>query len=449
MSFRSLCVSIACIGVSAFPIPASAYPVLTFSVASHVEPPAGNAQAPTGNAQAATDESFPLIVTLGRQFLAVEAKGSRTIYDFENYRIYSVDLQAKSFEDDSLYSNIGFRVLEFYNRIGIGTMLRSADLKGPSTDIALVEHLFSLTDPKSSTVIDARKVSGATEYRWQQHLLMTVSDRDKPIPAGYQAEYWRFLRYYAGGHPRIFASLSAIKGVPEKIALVLSHFSTETRSLTLRNIAALPDAPYSLDGFTRTQPDREPYRTLKLIAADAPQELQARVGSALQDRDSAFAQGRYFDAFLASQEMALSTGDMDGDWLRSNREKLNGDALVARVAAALRKHDASQAPVLADELASVRALAASHAEVLEIFEGNTRLEARQSGGVALLLSAVRADPYLAGGWHDLGDYYYRSFHMQEAWACLDAARRIAPRHPLLQPVNDLERTLRAKNPEFF
>jgi hypothetical protein len=39
--------------------------------------------------------------------------------------------------------------------------------------------------------------------------------------------------------------------------------------------------------------------------------------------------------------------------------------------------------------------------------------------------------------------------MAEAWACLDAARRIAPNHPMLKPADDMERALRAKNPEYF
>jgi hypothetical protein len=449
MPIRSIYILIVCCAVSGFPLPLWAHPVLTFSVASHVEPAPGHADKPT-------DETFPLVVTLGHRFFSTEAKDVRTIYDFERYRILRVNLRAKTFEDDSLYSDVGFRVLEFYNRMQLGNALRSANIKSPVSpealqhfDVALVENLFSLADDKSRTVVDARKVKGATEYHWQQYTLMTVGDRTKPIPTEYQTEYWRFFRYYAGGHPRILESLASAKGVPERSIIVLSNFKAETRTLTLQSIATPPDAPYSLDGFTLAQPDREPYSTLKLIGADAPHELQLRVETALKDRDSAFAQGKYLDAFLANQEAALSTGESTIDWLRSARDKLNADPEVMRVAAALGKHDAGQAPRLADELASVRALAPAHVEVLEIFEGNTRLEFGEAQGLGLLLSAARADPYLTGVWRDLGDHYYRSFHMAEAWACLDAARRIAPNHPMLKPADDMERALRAKNPEYF
>jgi hypothetical protein len=305
---------LACLGFAAFAAPLCAHPVLTFTVASRVEPPPGQSQKPS-------EETFPLIVTLGHRFLSIEAKGTRTIYDFEHYRIRRLNLGARTFEDDSLYADVGFRVLEFYNRMQLGSAMRSANIDGSSAavqhfDVALVENLFSLTDEKSHTAIDTHKEKGAMQYLWQQHTLMTVSDRATPLPPA--------------------------------------------------------------------------------------------------------------------------------------RDKLSGDAQVMRVVAALGKHDASQAPRIADEFASLRALSPSHIDVLDIFEGNTRLEMRQGPqGTELLLAAARADPYLTGAWHDLGDYYYRSFKMPEAWACLDAARRIAPADPMLRPANNLEQALRTKNPEFF
>jgi hypothetical protein len=432
--------------VSAAPL--CAHPVLTFSVTSRVEPPPGQSQQPS-------QETFPLVVTLGHQFLSIEAKGTRTIYDFEHYRIRRLNLEARTFEDDSLYVDVGFRVLEFYNRMQLGRAMRSANIDGSSAavkhfDVAQVENLFSLTDEKSHTAIDARKDKGATQFLWQEHPLMTVSDRVIPLPPAYQAEYWRFFRYYAGGHPRILDTLASMQGVPQETTVVLSNFKTETRTLTLQGIATAPDAPYSLDGFTLVQPDREPYLTLKLVAGDAPHELRLRVDSALKDRDAAFARGKYLDAFLAEQEQALSTGDSNPEWLRSVRDTLGADPQVMRVLAALGKHEAAQAPRIADELASLRALSPSHVDVLDIFEGNTRLEMHQGPqGTELLLAAVRADPYLTGAWHDLADYYYRSFRMPEAWACLDVARRIAPDAPMLRPANDLEQALRTRNPEFF
>jgi hypothetical protein len=422
-----------------------AHVVLTFQVSSHTEP------APS-QPQKATDETFPLLVTLGHQFLSTEAKGTRTIYDFERNRIRRLDLQNRTFVDDSLYTDIAFRVLEFHNRMVLGKALRAANVKGASFDnVALVENLFSLLDDDSNSLIDPVRIGAGTEYRSEKQTLLSVSDRVLDLPADYRSEYWRFFRYYAGGHPKILASLLPLKGVPEKTTIVLSNMKIETRTMTLQKLAMTADTPYSLEGFTLTMPDREPYTTLKLLSADAPHELQARVAAALQDRDSAYAKGKYLDAYLASIEIYLSTGQMDTEWLRAASTQINADAQVLKVGRALGKHEPSESPRIADDLAAVRSLAPAHVDVVDIFEGNTRLGISDQGkqGEELLLTALRADPYITGAWHDLADRYYRTFRMQEAWSCMDAARRIAPNHPMLKSIDGLEQALRSRNPGYF
>jgi hypothetical protein len=428
------------VGLSA---PLTAHPVLTFVVTSHIEASKGPPQPPT-------DETFPLIVTLGHQYLAIEAKDVRTIYDFDRNRIFELDLKKKTYRDDSLYTNIGFRVLEFYNRIHLGNAIRAAKIETPIMQPALVEHLFSLTEDNSQTVIDSTKQNGETAFLWQQHTLMTVSGKTEKLPAGYQTEYWRFMRYYAAGHPKIYASLSSVNGAPKKITLVRTDQKTETRSMTLTGVTTPADTGYALEGFTLSEPDREPYTTLKLVAADAAAQVKTRADVALSDRDSAMSQGRYFDALLANYEVYFSNGSQDLAWLRSSGDKLKTDPGVVKLAGALSQHEAAQLPAAADELSSLGTAASARRQIIEVFEGNVRLEMRQvSQGESLLLGAAKKDPYLTSVWHDLADFYYRSFRMPEAWACMDAARRIAPNHPMLKPLNELERTLRVKNPEFF
>jgi tetratricopeptide (TPR) repeat protein len=179
-------------------------------------------------------------------------------------------------------------------------------------------------------------------------------------------------------------------------------------------------------------------------------QVNARAAEALSDRDSALSQGRYLDALLANYEVFFSIGSRDEAWLRSSGDKLKTDPRVIKLAAALAKHEPAQLPAAADELASLRAETNVRPEIIGLFEGNVRLEMRQiNQGEQLLLAAAKKDPYLTSVWHDLADYYYRSFRTPEAWSCMDAARRIAPDHPMLKPLNELEHTLRTKNPEFF
>jgi hypothetical protein len=442
-SLRRLCVWIIGAALPGLMAPLSAHPVLNFVVASHVEVSKGPPQPPT-------DETFPLIVTLGHHFLTIEAKDVRTIYDFDRNRIFELDLRKKTYQDDSLYYNIGFRVLEFYNRMHLGNAIRAAHIETPIMQPAFVEHIFSLADDNSQTVIDNTKQNGETAFLWQQHALMTVSRKTERLPAGYQAEYWRFMRYYAAGHPKIYASLNSVNGAPKKITIVRTDQKTETRIMTLAGIATPADTGYSLEGFALSAPDREPYTTLKLVAADAAAQVKTRAAAALSDRDSAMSQGRYLDAFLANYEAYFSAGSQDLAWLISSGDRLKTDPRVVKIMGALAKHEAAQLPAAADDLSSLHTVVSARSEIIDLFEGNIRLEMHQAGrGEQLLLAAVKQDPYLTSVWHDLADYYYRSFRMPEAWSCMDAARRIAPDHPMLKPLYELERTLRSKNSEFF
>jgi len=153
---------------------------------------------------------------------------------------------------------------------------------------------------------------------------------------------------------------------------------------------------------------------------------------------------------LANDEAMLSLGDADRQWLVGAREHLVNDGPTRKLIGALSARDAAAAKQAAEDLHSLRDLNPRYTDVIDIFEGNTLLTLKQGDdGAKLLLSALAANPYLTGAWHDLGDYYYRAFRMQEAWACLDAARRIQPQNPMLQPVYKLEEALRQRNPDFF
>ncbi len=426
------------------PAAAGAYPVLSFTVASHFELLKGRHEEPN-------NQTFDLRVVLGHQYLAIEAKGVRTIYDFERNRILHLNLQKKSYEDYSLYSDIGFRVLEFYNRLMLGKVLESVKTRPAAMDTALIEQQFSLVEDNSQTAIGRKKIGGNTQFLWQNQLLLTVSDAMHPLPAEYRREFWRFIRYYAGGHPQALSALSALEGVPDKMSFVLADLKTETRTLTLQGIATPVDVPYSLDGFRLVMPDREPYRTLATVAVDdAPARLNVRVAAALADRDIAYSQGRYLDAMLAQEEATLSTGDSYLHWLQQARDRLRSDAPTQRLIKALGARDASAAQQAAEDFHALREAKPQYVDVLDIFEGNALLTLKQGEqGERQLLAALSTDPYIAGAWHDLGDYYYRSFRMQDAWGCMDVARRIAPQNPVLRPIDDLEQTLRAKNPDFF
>jgi hypothetical protein len=384
----------------------------------------------------------------------MEAKGSSTVYDFEHARVFQLDQKTKTIQDNSLYADVGFRVLEFFNRVNLGTMMHSAKIDTQLFDLAAIEHLFSLSADKSDTVVDSVETNGTKVYRAKQTVLMTVSDRTQSLPAASQGDYWRFMRYYVGGHPAIYASLAPVKGVPIQVVVELHNLGVETRTLKLESIRTGPDTAYSLDGYQRASPNTEPFVALRLVDANAPEALALRVTRARQDRDDAFARGDYVGAMLAYDDMLLSNGTGEPEWLKMAYNQLTADPATQRLNGAAASgartvRDSVAQKKALEEFATLRTLNPTYVDVLDVFEANVRIALREEHGQDLLFDALHVNPYLIGAWHDLGDSYYRAFRMPDAWTCWDVARRISPSAPMMREVDQLEQLLRAKNPQFF
>jgi tetratricopeptide (TPR) repeat protein len=444
---RVLIVSVA-FALSAMPL--VAHPVLTFTVTSHKEPAAGMKAA--GQVAQPSDKTFPLIVTLGHQYLITEAEGTRTIYDFERLRVLRVTLASASYTDDSLYSDIGFRALEFQNRIMLGSALQAGNASVNPMELALVEQLFSLSNPKVNTFIEQRHADGVSEFFWTTQKLMAVSNKTQELPPGYQAEYWRFLRYYAGGHPKVYAALKSLNGVPEKISFVLTNMGSETREITLKAIGSTADTPYSLEGLARARPDEEPYSTLGVLGPDAAAKLAERMEATIKARDAAIAQGPVLEAVLSNMAMLIMSGDGASltAWIAQHRDALQSDGSARSLSANLEPRDQAGAQKALQVLSELSKQSGSAAYMLDVFQGNTLLSLRDGkAGSDHLLAALKLNPYLLGAWKDLGGYYYQSFRTDKAWACWDAARRINPQHSMLLRITEIERQLHATFPEFF
>ncbi len=430
-------------------LPLAAHPVLELTVTSRKQPAVAMMSA--GKPVQPSDETFPLIVTLGHQYLITEGKGTRTIYDFEQLRILRVALASATYTDDSLYSDIGFRAMEFQNRLMLGSALQAGKVAVNPMEPALTEQLFSLSNPKGNTLIEQRRAGVNREFFLGPHTLVTVSEKTQELPPAYQAEYWRFLRYYAGGHPQVYAALKSLNGVPQKVAFVLTNMGTETREITLKAIGGGADAPYSLEGLTRAAPNGEPYNTLALLGPDAAAKLAERTEATIKARDAAIAQGPVIDAELSNMALLIMSGDGASltPWLAQHRDAILKDAAARSLSANLQPRDEAGVQSALQALAELKKQSGSAAYMLDVFAGNILLPRDGKAGSEHLLAALRANPYLLGAWKDLGGYYYQTYQMDKAWACWDAARRVNSQHSMLLRITEIEKQLRTAFPEFF
>ena len=109
----------------------------------------------------------------------------------------------RRYTDESLFSVLGFRVMEFHNRVGLAGMLAGANLKEAPLPIALSEHLFSLDDPQTRAKIDRTVEAGMVTLSWERKPLLAFSEKVVAVDPDDRARFVQFVRYVHGGHPEV------------------------------------------------------------------------------------------------------------------------------------------------------------------------------------------------------------------------------------------------------
>ncbi len=441
VSFTALAVLVGAL----FAAPGSAHPVLSFDEESVVRPAPGSSVKPG-------KRTTPLTITLAHRYLSVDSSAGRDILNFKIRRVYHLDLKKKIYEESSLFALVGSAVLEAQHRAALSRALDAAAITPDSQLPPLVAQLFSVSVAGADVPLDTSKGDGSTLYQWKGHELLSISDAMKPLPPPYQAEYWRWVRLYYGGHPKIYGDLKDRTGVAESLRIVRSDAGADTSvTLRLKRVADTGSDSYSLEGFMPATTKDEPYRTLRELSERASAALSDQSTALLQERDAAAAAGKPFDAELAYLVQSVSTGDADSAWAHTMSDALRANADAARLAGALAAQGDEQLKVALAALAGLRSRTTSgRGYILDVFAANHQLKLKNAPEAErLFLAALAANPLLTGAWFDLGKLYYRSFRTREAWACWDAARALNPDHPFRKDVDSLERRLMAEVPQFF
>ena len=422
----------------------SAHPVLSFDETLDL-------QAPKGANFQSSKRDIPISVTLGHRYLIVDSPGSREIIDFETHHRYQLDLAAKTYNESSVFAQLGFAVMESQNRILMNRMLSAAKLSEDMRSPPMVEQLFSVAVPGGDADIDTAKADGGTVYRWQGHDLLSISDASQPLSGDYQREYWRWLRINFGGHPKIYTDLEGRSGVPKLLRIVRPDAGVTTVTLRLKSVANSSTPTYTLEGFSRITPNAEPYLTLRHLDGDASAALAAQISATRRDMESSIAAGKGFDAFLAFMALTNSATDAASMLPPQATELFRSDSNAKTVAAVMQVHTKEQAESAVKTLTGLRVqTTANYAYILDVFAANHELDLhRTQDAERHFLAALAKNPYLTGAWFDLGNVYYATFRTAEAWACWDTARALNPKHTLRKRVDALEQQLLTEWPQLF
>jgi len=416
-----------------------------------------------------------MIVESAPDFLYVEEAGRGTIYDYRIRRIVELDSARHVFNNDSLYAIVDFAVLETANRRFQRDTL--AATKAPDQAVMLdpfwVQSELHVIDPADPAALLDRTTSagGAAYFSSHDKPAASFSLSGQALSADERIGFARFLRMRAAIHPKIADALVASGKLPQRLSFVMPPMMKKPDvTWTLKSVERTR-VPYPL--LTAYSPELLPVgskdpailalqallptmlaATRNAKGARSIADYRAAINGALQKRQP-------FQAVLLGLELTLQYGKQAGDCPpRAPAGCHSLKEIFAAAASDPRAQDLKRAlaaaPAQAGEAATLLQTMkrddVSDSYVVDAFLANNLSGAGKLGeAFPLLLGAIKANPYVAGYYKDLGDLFRKAFQPDLAWLCYDLGRALpgGAGAPVISNVGDYETKLAAQHPEFF
>lgn len=289
-------------------------------------------------------------------------------------------------------------------------------------------------------------------YSHAGEVLVAHSTRGTDATPEHVRAFVQFVRYRFGGHPLVLDRLASQKRIPETLrlrALMPTNLDDGAVSIRVTETREVAHAPPLHHGAPAIFAEPEEPIDAILLEQDSRSFRDDRPppDARLADATAVAREGRVFEALLAFIALSLEHPVSMPPAL-ADAVKASPDPHTAMVAGA-QPRNADEARAHADALAALRAKVDAHAEALLAMEAAIRASLDEvERAKELYVEALKLNPRLLGAYKDLGDCYLREYEMDRAWRCWDAARRLAPSHPMLRDVDGLEQRLVAEHPEY-
>ena len=425
--------------------------------------PATAATTATGKVEPRTERhAGELVVALGGDYFLVEKDGAGTLYDFKGKRILTQAAGKHEWTEISLFSDLGFRVMEYQNRVMLGRVLSAGGIKDPSVarmgDPFELETLFCLRFPneRGKPVVGLKKETlenGAWSFRKDGKEVVLFKPSASAVPERFRAVFERWLVYACRVHPDIRREIVASGHVPQTL---LTHWKNtgegDTSSLELKSVGESEGTVVMPAAEAATLSTAEgPLRELVDLSRDPKRRAEGPTTDSLKRfADEAMASGRVLDGFLALLEITFQNGgDIAADF-RRYRERISQDEGCKRFFEGMAQSDKASCEHAVQVLRAIdrKQLKKDYIVDIHLADALSTL-GRGAEAETVFLSVLHRNPLLVGVWNDLGQQYYRGYEMGKAWLCWDTARAICPGHPMLKSITEMEGRFVADFPDFF
>ncbi len=419
-------------------------------------------------------ETHSYTMTLGLSsdgFSLVEEQNPESVvYVFRARRIYTLHHDSKTYEDDSLFADLAFRVHELTQRLALGAGLRDpnhpeAPGAPPSKEQGVRSHrflerfssetLFSLRLPigpqeAARSAIEAKQNGSTWEFAHDGDVVAQLIPAAQTFPTAYRRSLMHFLAYTCQIHPEIRNRIVALGALPGTLSFKsVEALSERTTTYKLNTTNVSQDVWKGIPpGYSRQVDRLRPLdRILQRLDARRAAMPPATRETLNAFVDEALARGSILDASLAWLEHHARTGDC-ADEVQTRIKNTRGEQPQLLDPARTATQEGTERAL--KELDAIDRSGLKKGYMLDALGGTfLSMLGRLPEADERFGKALEANPFLVNVYVQLGDNFYRSFEMVPAWRCYDAARVIDPRSPHLDAVRILEARFEQDFPENF
>jgi tetratricopeptide (TPR) repeat protein len=403
----------------------------------------------TSGGQGGSGTETPFVVTTRADGVEFKDGGVRTVLLYPTRR--HLTIEAGAYRDHSRHAVVAFREMELENRRSMREVLAKSGLRNlPSNlDPVRVEHELGVTTPDERRKFKRRQAGNWVRYALgNEEFLAHTVDTETVAPA-LQRAYLVAIRERLGGHPQLLEAVASLAGVPRELRIFhITHGGPSVTTLKFVGTAvATPDS----ESGAGAQPEKDEFPFADLLrqaSAATPAQAEARATTLESRALAAIRDGAALTAMLAIIEHGLTVGPLPiatDEHLAALEQHPDVQALRQAL-----KPEGVLPKDARETLERLREAAGPQGYLLDLFQANLyRNEGNASQAEAHFRRALESAPLLTGAWKDLGEYLYFQFETGYAWRCWDAARAIAPAHPMLQPLTEYEAKLVERNPDSY
>lgn len=382
--------------------------------------------------------------------MALKTAGNEAVYDFKKRRLYVINLKSNTYVNESLYSTVGFRVLEFQSREAQRKAITVPAVAAELPSTLDSEHSLSIV-MGGTEQISGKKEDGKLIFSDHERELAHWSEQGIDASPADVTGFVQFLRYTAGGHPQILAEMAARHSVPNDISLSFNQpYGVTTKHLVVTGGKPIDWNPDYLAGLRPESSGANSIDTMldqgtRLNQDDAlaAQRKNRQVtGQAVQAK-------RMLDVLLGSVEFRLITGEPAAALPSELIEAINHDDACRRFEVAIRANTKAELDDAVKTLVELRSASTSGQNVLKLYEADARMHVGDATALQLYGEVLQTSPAIAAAYKDLGDLFILKYDTPRAWRAWDIGRQLAPRLPEFVPVDQFEKKLATDHPEYF